>query len=105
MAGETRTTHTKSTQNSKHSEHSDANSFKESEGESPETFGPGLDMLERSLQGLAGDGVQFSMDPETRQQNLLALQQTFGNQVSQVLLFDHGFRSRPTQTTNSPLRH
>jgi hypothetical protein len=24
----------------------------------------------------------------------------FGNQVSQVLLFDHGFRSRTTQTTN-----
>jgi len=56
------------------------------DGVAPEVFVSGLDVLERSLQGIAGDGVQFSMDPETRAQNLLALQQTLGNQTVQRVI-------------------
>jgi outer membrane protein OmpA-like peptidoglycan-associated protein len=56
------------------------------DGTAPETFVSGLDALERSLQGIAGDGVQFSMDPEMRAQNLLALQQTLGNQTVQRVI-------------------
>jgi outer membrane protein OmpA-like peptidoglycan-associated protein len=46
----------------------------------PESFVSGLDALERSLQGIAGERFQLSMNPEMRAQNLLALQQTVGNQ-------------------------
>jgi hypothetical protein len=52
----------------------------------PEDFVTGLDTIERSLQGVSGQGVQLSLDPEARTQNLLALQQTLGNQSAQRVI-------------------
>ena len=46
----------------------------------------GLDSVEHALQGLSGEGVQLTMDPEARAQNLLALQQAIGNRGVQRLV-------------------
>ena len=88
MAQSTRTKQSKSTPTGSHRQGARNAQFKVSEtsimdGAAPEAAVSSLDTLERSLQGVAGDGVLFSMDPETRAQNLLALQQMVGNQSVQ----------------------
>jgi len=86
MAQSTRAKHAKSTPAGGRRERTRGAPFKASEMVAPEAFVSGLDAFERSLQGIAGDGVQFSMDPEMRAQNLLALQQTLGNQTVQRVI-------------------
>jgi outer membrane protein OmpA-like peptidoglycan-associated protein len=56
----------------------------------PEAFTSTLDSIEHSLQGLAGEGIQFPADSGTRAQNLLAIQQALGNRTVQRLVQRQG---------------